>query len=92
VPAKPGTARTSTSSSIAAIERHHGPDDPRLPPLREALEMAAAVEEAESALDTFAEFVARAKAKLLPLASDQIASAGRIAAAIDSRPDDRVAA
>jgi len=48
--AQPGTVRTSTASTIAAIKRHHGPEDPRLPELLRELRAAALSEHIQKAV------------------------------------------
>lgn len=85
-------ARTPTrrrlSSAIAATERHGGPADPRLAPLREQLEDATLIEEAEAGLSALDALMKRARARLLPLPADDIAALGRRAAALDARLDE----
>ena len=63
---------------IAAIERHHGPDDPRLAELRARLAGCRMSED-------LADWAARAAATLPPLVGDEIAAVAQIAATIDQR-------
>ena len=63
---------------IAAIERHHGPGDPRLPELRAQLAGTRAAED-------LASWAARAAATLPPLLADEVAAVATIAAKIDAR-------
>jgi len=63
---------------IAAIERHHGPDDPRLAELRAQLAGTRMSED-------LADWAARAAAGLPPLVADEVAEVAAIAATIDAR-------
>jgi hypothetical protein len=88
-------ARRHLSTTIAAIERHNGPDDPRLPALREQLDAATAIEAATDAVAGLNAFITRARVALLPFTAEDIASAGRLRADLDSRrrtPDEAVPA
>lgn len=44
-------ARRALTSTIAALERHHGPDDPRLPVLRRSLLTAKTADYLQAAID-----------------------------------------
>lgn len=57
---------------IAAIERHHGPGDPRLPELRAQLAGTRAAED-------LADWAARAAATLPPLVADEVAAVATMA-------------
>jgi hypothetical protein len=62
---------------IAAIERHNGPDDPRLDPLR--------IAEAALAISEIRDWSEQAAAALPVFDPSEIAAAGRAAAVIDAR-------
>lgn len=70
-------ARRSVASSIAAIQKVHGPDDPRLTPLRERLDAIGVAE--------IHDWAHRAAAALPPLSHEEIDAVGRQAARIDAR-------
>jgi hypothetical protein len=60
-------ARRHTASTIAAIERHHGQDDPRLPGLRRAARTARAEE-----------YITRLLAETPPLSEENRAHLARL--------------
>ena len=70
--------RRANASEIAAIERHNGPDDPRIPQLRQH---GAALRAAEE-LTAWAQ---RNAAALEPFTPHEAAAVGRLAAIIDAR-------
>jgi hypothetical protein len=73
-------ARRIVSGKIAAIERHNGPDDPRLTALKTA---GAAL-----AIGEIADWARRAAAALPAFDQAEIEAAGRAAARIDARIGD----
>ncbi len=70
--------RRGISSTIAAIERHNGPADPRIPQLRQH---GAALR----AADELTAWAQRSASALEPFAPDEAAAVGRLAAVIDAR-------
>jgi hypothetical protein len=71
-------ARRANASTIAAIERHNGPGDPRIPLLRQ---LGGALRAAEE-LTAWAQ---RSAAALEPFAPHEAAVVGHMAAIIDAR-------
>ena len=73
-------ARRANASTIAAIERHHGPADPRIPPLRQQGEALRAAEELTA-------WARRSTPALEPFAPHETAAVGHLAAAIERAVD-----
>lgn len=62
--ARPGTVRTKKVSAIAAITRHNGPEDPRLPELKRDLLAAELEEILREKIDAHAEVTLTAEQRL----------------------------
>jgi hypothetical protein len=71
-------ARRANASTIAAIERHNGPTDPRIPQLRQH---GAALK----AADELTAWAQRNASTLAPFAPHEAAAVGHLAAVIDAR-------
>jgi hypothetical protein len=60
-------ARRRTASTVAAIERHRGPDDPRLPDLRRDLRAAELAEHIQKVVDAAPPLTAEQRSRLAAL-------------------------
>ena len=60
-------SRRSTASTVAAIERHNGPDDPRLPDLRRDLRAAELEEHIRHLVDEAPPLTAEQRLRLAGL-------------------------
>lgn len=60
-------ARRRVSAAVAAVERHHGPDDPRLPELRRNLRAAELEEHVRRLVDAAPPLTAAQRDRLAAL-------------------------